>query len=199
MPDFGKPIVQSEPVFLKHRNTMLNKFVLSAAFAFGLAVSCSAQEKADSKPVELEVLKASLGVWDAEVEVWNKGPDAPPMKFKGVETNRPFGEYWIASDSEYVGMKLHSIMGYDLVRKKMAGTVIDHGPYMATMTGDYDKDTKTVTWITNAKDLAGKPLVQKTTVTQKNENERILELSVPGEKEGEFTKFMKIKFVKRKK
>ncbi len=181
---------------------MLLKSTFSVALVFGLAISCFAQEESKAKPIELEVLKASIGVWDAEIEVWPQGPDSTPIKFKGVETNRPYGEYWIASDfdSEFMGqtMKIHSIVGYDLDKKKMVGKVIDHGPYAASMTGDYDKDSKTVTWKTEVKDPSGKPIVQKTSVTQKTADERVLVLSVPGRKNDEFTRFMQIRFVKRK-
>ena len=181
---------------------MLTKSTLPAALIFGLALSCIAQEKPKSKPIELEVLKAYIGVWDAEIEVWPAGPDSPSTKFKGVETNRPYGEYWIASDfdSEFMGqtMKVHSIVGYDLDKKTMVGTIIDHGPYAARMTGDYDVKSKTVRWKTEAKDTNGKPIVQKTLITQKNANERMLVLMVPGKKKNDFTKFMQIRFVKRK-
>ena len=95
-------------------------------------------------------------------------------------------------------MKVHSIIGYDLDQKMMVGTVIDHGPYAAKMTGQYDEDSKTLSWTTKFKDPSGKPAIQKTDMTQKNETERMLVLSVPGSKEDEFKKFMQIKFVKRK-
>ena len=181
---------------------MFTKSALSTALVFGLALSCIAQEKPQSKPIELEVLKASIGVWDAEIEVWPAGPDSPSTKLKGVETNRPYGQYWIASDfdSEFMGqtMKVHSIVGYDLDQQKMVGTIIDHGPYAASMTGEYDKASKTVRWKTEAKDTNGKPMVQQTSITHKNANERMLVLMVPGEIENDFTKFMQIRFVKRK-
>ena len=181
---------------------MLIKSTFSMVLVFGFAVSCAAQEKPKSKPIELEVLKASIGVWDAEIEVWPMGLDFPSIKFKGVETNRPYGKHWIASDfdSTFMGqtMKVHTIVGYDLDKKKLVGTIIDHGPYAATMTGDYDVKSKTVQWMTKAKDTNGKPMVQKTSITQKNANERVLVLMMPGKKKKEFTKFMQIKFVKRK-
>ena len=151
-----------------------------------------------TKPKAIGVLKASLGVWDAAVEVWPKGPDATSIKFKGVETNRAYGEYWIASDSDYDGMKIHAIIGYDLDKNKLVGTVIDHGPYAASMTGEYDELSNTVQWVTRAKDLAGNPIVQKTSVTQKSPNERVLVLSVPGKQPNQFVKYMQIHFVKRK-
>ena len=95
-------------------------------------------------------------------------------------------------------MKVHSIVGYDLDKQKMVGTVIDHGPYAASLTGDYDKESKTIRWMTKAKDTNGKPIVQKTLITQKRADERVLVMMVPGDKKDEFTKFMQIKFVKRK-
>ena len=181
---------------------MLIKSTLPTALLLGLALSCIAQEKPNSKPIELEVLKASIGVWDAEIEVWPEGPESTSIKLKGVETIRPYGEYWIASDfdSEFEGqtMTVHSIVGYDLDQNKLVGTIIDHGPYAASMTGYYDKQSMTVRWKTEAKDPNGKPIVQKTLITQENANERVLELLVPGEKNNDFTKFMQIRFVKRK-
>lgn len=181
---------------------MLTESTLLAVLVLGLALSGATQDKPEAKPIELEVLKASIGVWDAEIEVWPQGLDSPSIKFKGVETNRPFGEHWIASDfdSEFMGqtMKVHSIVGYDLGRKKLVGTVIDHGPYAATMTGDYDKHSKTVSWKTEAKMPDGTPMVQRTSVTQKKADERLLVMSVPGQQKGEFKKFMQIRLVKPK-
>ena len=179
------------------------KPALSIVLVFSLFLSCAAQEKPKAKPVELEVLKGSIGVWDAEIEVWPQGPDSGSIKSKGVETNRAFGEYWIASDfdSEFGGqtVKMHSIVGYDLDQKKLVGKTIDYGPYAASMTGEYDRKSKTVTWVTKAKFPNGKVMVQKTSLTQKSADERVLVLMVPGKKKDELTKFMQIRFVKRKK
>lgn len=180
---------------------MPTKHVLAAVLIIAAAVPCGAQERPDSTPIELEVLSSYVGVWDAQIEVWPQGLDSPSITFQGVETNRPYGEYWIASDFdfEYMGqtMGVHSIVGYDLDRKKMVGTVIDNGPYSATMTGEYDAESKSVHWMTEAKDPTGKPMVQKTLVTQKEANERELVLMVPSGEDGEFNKFMRIIFVKR--
>ena len=181
---------------------MISKFTLTTVLMLVLAVSCLAQEKPESNPIELDALQASIGVWDAQIEVWPQGPDSSSIKFEGVETNRPYGEYWIASDfdSEFMGqlMKVHSIVGYDRDQKKLVGTVIDHGPYAASMTGDYDEESKTVRWKTQAKAPNGKPIVQRTSIMQTSPDERVLVLSVPGKQENEFTRFMQIKFVKRK-
>ena len=178
------------------------KYALAVVLVFGGVLSGIAQETPESMPIELEVLKAYIGVWDAEIEVWPEGLDSPSITFKGMETIRPYGEYWIASDfdSEFMGqtLEVHSIVGYDLDKKKMFGMIIDHGPYAATMAGEYDVESKTVHWMTEAKDANGNPMVQKTLVTQDHADERVLVLMVPGEKENEFTKFMQVHFVKRK-
>ena len=141
-------------------------------------------------------------MWDAEIEVWPQGLDSPSIKFEGVERNRAYGEHWIASDfdSEYMGqtVKVHSIVGYDLDQKKLVGTVIDHGPYAARMTGEYDAESETVHWVTEAKSPDGKPMLQKTQVTQKDADQRVLSLFVPGEAKDEFVKFMQIRYVRRK-
>jgi len=160
------------------------------------------QPAAADQPVELEVLKASVGVWDAVIEVWPRGPDATSTTFKGVETNRAYGDYWISSDfdSVYAGetVRVHSIVGYDLDKKKLVGRIIDHGPYAATMTGEYDRASSTVHWVTQAKYPSGEPMIQKTRITQKNADTRVLVLMATGDGRGEPTKFMEITFTKRK-
>lgn len=174
--------------------------LLSLCFIFSFALSSFAQEKPDT-PVELEVIKASIGVWDAKIEVWPRGLDAPSIKFEGVETNRAFGEHWIASDlvSEVMGQtnSVHSIVGYDLTQKQLVGTVVDQGPYAASMKGSYDSESKTVTWMTEAKDVDGTSILQKTQVTQTSDDERVLILYMPAEEEDP-KKFMQINFTRQK-
>jgi len=181
---------------------VLARLTLFASFVFGVTFPCSGEEEAKSKPKELQVLKASIGIWDAEFEVWPVGLDSPSMTFKGVETNRAFGEYWIASDLDTEinsqTMKVHSIVGYDLDKGKLVGKVIDHSPYAASMTGDYDSESKTLSWTTNVKGPDGKPMVHKTLITEKTANERLLVLSVPAKEKDGFVKFMQIKFLRRK-
>ena len=121
------------------------------------------------------------------------------MTFKGIETNRGFGDYWLASDLESTMMGqtlvVHSIIGYDLDKKSLTGMVVDDGPHAATMEGEYDPATKTVQWTTHARTMTGEPMVQKTVMTLVNDDERVLVLNVPGPKEGEVTKFMEIRYV----
>jgi len=184
----------------------LTKALFALSFLLSLqmivAFPCRAETGSQTMPIELQALKASIGVWDAEVEVWPEGPDSPSITFKGVETNRPYGEHWIASDfdSEYAGetTRVHSIVGYDLDRGKLVGKVIDHGPYAAQLVGEFDSDSKTVHWTTEVKDTDGKPIVHKTSVTQKSADERVLLLCIPSEEDNSLIKCMEIKFVRRK-
>ncbi len=181
---------------------MKKRLVLSTLLLIVFTPLAFAQDDNSNISAELELIKSWVGVWDAEFEVWPQGPEQPSMKFKGVETNRAFGTHWIASDldSEMMGQKMtvHSIVGYDLDLKKMAGKIIDQGPYAAKLIGEYDQESKTVNWTTTFKDPSGKPAVQKTSIKQISETERLLVLNVPAEEEGKFRKMMEIKFVKRK-
>lgn len=192
---------------------MFSKLILPAVVIFGLFHHWTPQEAAQKeesakqeqkkkKPVELAALKAAVGVWDAEIEVWPEGLDQPPFKFKGVETTRAFGEYWLASDfdSEFNGqsMAIHSIVGYDIDQKKLVATVVDQGPYAAKMVCRYDAKSKTEHWTTKVKDAAGKLIVQKTTIRHTKDGERLLELKVP-DQDNAFVRFMRIKYLRRKK
>ena len=187
---------------------MIVRFGTSVCLLLVFSFACIAQEEKKvepkkTEPVELEVLKGSIGVWDVEFEVWPQGLDAKSFNFKGVETNRAFGKYWIASDLEATAMgqtnRLHSIIGYDLDEKQLVGKVIDHGKYAARMTGKYNSKTKTVSWKTEVKDANGKLMVQHTTITQTSDTERVLVLKTKAKNKNEFVKTMVAKFTKREK
>lgn len=185
---------------------LLNVFLVRASCSndFGLpAFGLPVQEKENKSDAdgELAWLKKSVGVWDAEFEVWPQGPDKPSIKFKGVETIRAFGTHWLASDleSEFNGQKVvvHSIIGYDLDRGKLVGMIIDQGPYSATMSGKLSADKKSVDWVTKAKYPDGKPMTQNTSLTLKSDTERTLVLM--SESGGKTNKMMEIRYKKRSK
>lgn len=174
--------------------------IVFAFMILGSGLEATAQQESSGKPKELKWIQGSVGVWDASIEVWPQGPDGASIKFKGVETNKAYGEYWISSDfdSSFMGQeqKIHSIVGYDLDKKKLVGTIVDAGPYAATMTGEFVEKDNAVKWVTQAKGLDGKPMVQNTVLTNKSATERELVMLVPG-KEGKFNTFMRIVFTKR--
>lgn len=158
-------------------------------------------QDAPAVPPELQAIKEFVGVWDADIEVWPDGLDKPSVKFKGVETNRAYGDYWIASDfdSDFQGstIRVHSIVGYDLEQKRLVGINIDHGPYAARLLGTYDPEKRTLDWETQAKDEAGNPISQRTRVVLTSPTERMLVLSAPSGEQAEYRKVMQIRFVKR--
>ena len=92
-----------------------------------------------------------------------------------------------AMDSS-LGTRVIYVDKVNRIEEKKTSCVLK-GVYYETLTQMYPK---------KAKDAKGKPMVQKTLVTQKNANERLLVLMVPGEKKDEFTKCMQIRFTKRK-
>ena len=187
---------------------MKSKIVTTAiAFALYAALSLPAEEvmqeggKESGQPAELEVIKGSIGVWDAEVEVWPNGPDNAAMKMKGVETVEAHGQYWLASDLsvDFNGEKMvvHSVVGYDLDEKKLTGWAVDQGPYKAKMVGEYDKDKKMVKWTIHGKNVDGSKMTQHTEITQSSDSERRLVLYMPGE-DDKLRKQMVITYKKRK-
>lgn len=165
-----------------------------------LSSHCLAQDTESDTPAELDVIKGSVGVWDAEFLVWANGPDADPIKFTGVETNKAHGTHWISGDlvSEFGGqtIHIHSLIGFDLEEKKLVGTQVDDGPYKATMSGTYDEESKTVKWVVKAKMPDGTPMEQEASIVQKSDSERVLTLSMPGAS-GDAVKFMQVNYVKR--
>ena len=182
---------------------MFSKLTLSLTLALIMTLAANAQENDGQKIAELDVVKQSIGVWEAKVEVWPQGLDSPSVTFTGTETNRAYGRHWLASDfeSEFGGQtqRVHSIIGYDLDKKMLVGTVIDDGPYAASMTGDYDEESKTVHWTTRVKSPSGKPIVQKTSMTQKSNDKRYLVPTVPEKDDKEkFNKFMEIIYTRKK-
>ena len=156
----------------------------------------------ETTPQELEVLKAYVGTWDAEIETWPAGPDQPSITVKGVKTNRAYGTHWITSDFEVTSngrkINVHSIVGYDLDKKQLVGTIIDQGPYAAAMTGTLDPKANQVSWEIIGKMPDGKTLIQRTVVTQKSADERVLVAKRPGKIPGESSKYLEIRFKRRK-
>ena len=66
------------------------------------------------------------------------------------------------------------------------------------MTGDFDEEKNTVHWVTQAKDVDGSKMVQHTSITIKNADERVLVFKTSSEQKDEFNKFMQITFKRRK-
>ena len=121
-----------------------------------------------------KVLEAEVGTWDAQVSMFIPGV-AEPMTSKGVEVNESFGDgLWLISrfemeigGQEFIG---RGQFGYDPVKKKYVGTWIDiMTPHLATLEGDYDASTKTMTMMMHSTGPDGQPMVAKS-VSKMNED-----------------------------
>ena len=160
-----------------------------------MATFANAQDGSDSKMPEMqmpkptkehEILKKDLGTWEAEVQIW-MSPTGEPMKSKGVETVKMMGEFWTIShlDYEFMGQKVqgHGLMGYDPKMKKYTGTWHDSlTPWPARMTGTYDAEKKTMTYMMRGKGMTGVDETSKIVISYPDDKTKTFELfsAIPG-------------------
>jgi hypothetical protein len=98
-----------------------------------------------------KMLEESVGTWDAEVQMWMKGPSGDPMISKGTSENKMvLGGRYLQQDvtAEMMGQPFTGtgFTGYDNFKKKFVSFWIDNmGTGMSTMDGVLDKGGKSVT------------------------------------------------------
>lgn len=149
-----------------------------------------------------EVLKMDVGVWQAQTKLF-AGPGEPEMS-EGVERNRMIGDSWLVSNfkGEFAGMDFtgHGTTGFDAKTKKYVTHWVDSmSAYRSIMTGTYDNDSKTMTFVGNAHDPDGNPVKSKNVIVYKDDGSRVLTMysQMPGSEE--LTKTMEIVYTKKKK
>jgi hypothetical protein len=73
-------------------------------------------------------LQQFVGEWESESEVFME-PGKPPMKFKGTESSRMIGAFWVVAEGkgDMMGMPFTSLLtlGYDSEKDKYIGSWID--------------------------------------------------------------------------
>jgi Protein of unknown function (DUF1579) len=161
----------------------------------------------DSSPLpEHKILAMEEGVWDAEITMTIPGQDSKDAaKSKGVETNRLLGGKWLISDfkGEFFGSLFegHGVNGYDAKKGKYVGTWVDSmSQHIDLLEGTYDEKTKTLTLNAESVNPAtGKPMKMRLETQFKDEDTRTFTEYVQMDGQKEFTKFMDIKYTKRKK
>ena len=185
----------------------LNAWLMGALLlAIGFPVSATAQEGEPPMPQPVEqhkISKQDVGTWHAVVKMWMEPGQAEPEVMKGVETNRMLGEFWVVSnfEGEFMGMPFGgiSLLGYDVDRKKYHGTWRDTmTPYVMVMDGTYDAATKTMTMVSEGKDMTGQPTRGKTVVTYEGENKRVATMYNKAPGSDEMFKSMEITYTRRK-
>jgi hypothetical protein len=134
---------------------------------------------------EHEVLKKSVGTWDATVEMCDP-TGAPVSTSKGVETNAlSLGGLWLVSDfrGEMMGQPFqgHGVSGYDPVKKKYVGTWVDSMSVgLATMEGTWDPKTNTMTEWMEGPDPSGKVSKMKAVSEWKDDSTRVFSMYEEG-------------------
>jgi len=108
------------------------------------------QEYAPPQPTaEHKKLLEATGTWNVDCTFY-VDPSQPPMKTKGKETVKPFGEFWTTStfEADLGGMPFQGTctIGYEPHNKRWVSTWFDVcSPSLFYMTGNFDKSGKTLT------------------------------------------------------
>jgi Protein of unknown function (DUF1579) len=104
-------------------------------------------------PVEEHgLLQKFVGEWESEGEAF-MAPGQPPTKLKGVESSRMIGGFWFVAQikSTVPDFPYEQILtlGYDPVKKKHVGTVIDSmTSHIWQLEGTFDATGNVLTWET---------------------------------------------------
>jgi hypothetical protein len=182
----------------------LSQLVLTILLA---SFTCSAVAVAQEEPMfapteEHELLKDDVGTWDADMKVWPM-PGSEPLTSKCTETNELLpGGMWAISrfEGNVGGMPFTGCgtFGYDPTEKKYVGTWVDSmTPYLTTMKGDYEPETKTITLIAEGRDpMTGQVQKSKHIGRRIDDNTRMFEIYMPGEN-GEDWKMLEISYKRR--
>jgi Protein of unknown function (DUF1579) len=182
--------------------------VVAAACLLGLSLRAVAQEEPVVKPTaEHERLAEDVGVWDAEVKFWAKGPDAEPLVSKGVEKiSMMTGGLWQLAEFEgKVGdrpFEGRGAKGYDVHKKKYVGVWVDStDPQLLQTEGEYDAATQTDTETGNGiEPRSGKPYQVKSTTVHKGKDVRVFTMNIKTpESGGEYIKLLEITSKRRAK
>jgi hypothetical protein len=142
---------------------------------------------------EHELLKKMAGTWDATMKMG-------PMESKCVETSKMLGDFWLVGnfEGEFSGMKFtgHSMMGYDPNKKKYINTWVDSfSPHFMKMEGDFDKDSKTMTFVGEGIGMDGKPTKNKTVTKCQSDDQ--MHFTMYEEKDGKWTESFTIQYKRR--
>ncbi|MFN0207291.1 MAG: DUF1579 family protein [Planctomycetota bacterium] len=136
---------------------------------------------------EHEMLRKSIGVWDATMKMEGMPEGMPDGK--GVETNTALGEFSIISDfrmPDFMGMPFHGhgVLGYSVSKKKYYISWTDSmSPEIMVSEGDYNKEKKTLS-MTGEMDQGGTRVKSKLVTEMPNDDLRIFKMyNIDGGKE----------------
>jgi Protein of unknown function (DUF1579) len=128
-----------------------NERIMSTATEEPLIQNASCKEMPG--PVEEHgLLQKFVGEWESEGEAF-MAPGQPPTKLKGVESSRMIGGFWFVAQikSSVPDFPYEQILtlGYDPVKKKYIGTVIDSmTSHIWQLEGTFDATGNILAWET---------------------------------------------------
>lgn len=141
--------------------------------------------------------------WEFDAEMLLE-PGKPPLKYKGTESVRSVGEFWVVAEQKaaFFDMPFTGIMtlGFDGQKKKYVGTWIDslHSP-LRHLEGTVDAAGKTLTLLTEGPNPAapGKLSKYKEEIEIKSKDQKVHTSSMLGE-DGKWVVFMTVNYQRKK-
>ena len=173
------------------KSPTLGCLALAALFALpvvGQEAASAQAEQAESAPM-IEVAKPTkahrvifkeLGTWEGDMTMF-MGPE--PIKSKCTEVNRKFGAFWMTSSFTYElngeTMRGRGQFAYRKDKGGYYGTWVDsNSDIMSLMTGEYDADAKTMTYMMKNKDPNGEDVVMRIVTTMTSETTKDFNMSM---------------------
>ena len=178
----------------------MKNFTLGVAALLVATVGTAIAQPPFQASEEHKQIASEVGTWNATLHIWMTPDQQQPLSSKGKEVNRLMGPFWLVSDftgnvagAEFSG---RGQFGYDPVGKKYIGTWIDTmTPYMASMEGDYDAETKTLTMVSTARDPMTGEIATSTNVTKfVDENTKVFTMYRGGPDDEDRFKMMEIEY-----
>ena len=170
-----------------------------AAFVVGLFAGFATGQ---GQPPEItehhKILHKDLGTWKGTMKIFMPGHDNP-MEMPITETNTKFGDgLWVMTKFDGGPFQGRGSMGYDPNLKKYVGTWQDNmSPVLMTMTGDYDKEKKTLTTFSKFHDInVQKDKFTKSVASHNADGTRIFKMYERMSKEDEWKQVFEITYEK---
>ena len=174
-----------------------------AGFAVVLMSSGALRAQQPAPQKEQEYLKQLAGDWEYDADATLE-PGKPPMKFKGTESARMVGDFWVVgelkatiADVPFTGILT---LGFDGEKKKFVGAWIDSmHSHLVQMEGTRDAAGKTLTLLAEGPNPAapGKLSKYKEVIELKSKDHKVHTSSIQGE-DGKWIEFMTANYRRKK-
>jgi hypothetical protein len=187
---------------------LFTQFSMAAVFANCVVAFATTTGRAQTDPTEPpQLLTKEAGTWDCEIEMYFRGPQAPPAAFKGVEENTLVsGNKFLLTKFNYTmgrrgNFEGHGLYGYDSRAKRFIGTWVDNMTSAPSqINAVYDDESKTLTDLRTVVDGAGNEIESKHVTQWLDDSTKKLEIYMTLEDDGTKTevKLMEMTAKKRK-